>query len=119
MLLKELLLIIMAILYIAAGIMHFKRPWFYYKITPPILQKWKKTINVIVGIAEILGGIGLLIPFTQTWAAWGIITLLVAVFPANIYMLTSRGAGMKMKQWHLWARLPVQFLLIAWAYWYV
>lgn len=116
---KELLLFLMATLYIAAGIMHFKRPWFYYKITPPYLKKWQKPINVIVGIAEILGGIGLLIPATQSAAAWGIILLLIAVFPANINMLINEKANLGMKKWQLWLRLPIQFLLIAWAYWYV
>ncbi len=116
---KEILLYPMAFFYIYAGYMHFKKAWFFYKITPPLLQPWKKPINIIVGIAEIAGGIGVLIPATQTMAAWGIILLLIAVFPANIYMLTSKGAGIKIKTWFLWLRLPLQFLLIAWAYWYV
>lgn len=114
-----ILRILFALFFIYAGIMHFRRAWFFYKITPPLLQKWKKPINVIVGIAEIAGGIGLLIPQTQSMAAWGIIALLIAVFPANIYMATSKGAGMKFKNWFLWLRLPIQFLLIWWAYQYV
>lgn len=81
-----------------------------------MIKKWEKEINIIVGIAEILGGIGLLIPMTQSYAAWGIIALLIAVFPANIYHLTSKGAGMKIPIWFLWVRLPLQFLLIWWAY---
>ena len=111
-------LIIMALAFIYAGYSHFKKAWFFYKITPPLLQKWKEPINVIVGIAEIAGGIGLLIPMTREWAAWGIIALLIAIFPANIYMLTSKGAGMKIKMWFLWLRLPIQLVLIAWAYWF-
>lgn len=104
--------------FIYAGLMHFKRAWFFYKITPPFLQKWKKPINVIVGVAEILGGIGLLIPETRAMAAWGIILLLIAVFPANIYMYTSKGAGMKINQNFLLIRLPLQLVLLAWAYYY-
>ena len=115
---KEVLLILMAGFYIYAAYSHFKKPWFFYKITPPILQPWKKPINIIVGVAEMLGGIGLLIPMTRVAAAWGIIALLIAVFPANIHMLTSKGSGMKIKMWFLWLRLPLQFLLLAWAYWY-
>ena len=111
-------LFLMAAFYIYAGIGHFTRPWFFYKITPPMLQPYKKTINVIVRVAEICGGIGLLIPDTRAWAAWGILALLVAVFPANIYMLTSKGAGMKFPLWGLWVRLPIQFILMAWAYYY-
>ena len=111
-------LIVYAGFYIYAGITHFTRSWFFHKITPPLIQKWKKEINVIVGISEILGGIGLLIPQTRVMAAWGIIALLIAVFPANIYMATSKGAGMKINQNFLWLRLPIQFVLIAWAYYY-
>ena len=84
-----------------------------------MLKQWAQPINVIVGIAEIAGAIGLLVPMTRSWAAWGIIALLIVVFPANIYMLTSKGAGMKIKMWFLWLRLPLQFFLIWWAYQYV
>ena len=108
----------MAAFYIYAGYSHFKNPKFFYKITPPAIKKWQSPINIIVGIAEILGGIGLLIPATQSIAAWGIIALLVAVFPANIYHLTSKGAGTKVPMWGLWLRLPLQFVLIAWAWAY-
>jgi len=111
-------LILYAAFFIYAGYSHFAKSWFFYKIIPPLLQRWKKPINVIAGISEILGGIGLLIPQTRVWAAWGIIALLIAVYPANIYMVTSKGAGMKIKMWFLWLRLPLQFVLIAWAYWY-
>lgn len=119
MTIKEILLFPMAFFYIYAGYSHFKKAWFFYKITPPALQPWKKTINTIVGVAEIAGGIGLLIPQTRSAAAIGIILLLIAVFPANVYMLTSKGAGMKIKNWFLWLRLPLQLVLLAWAYWYV
>ncbi len=114
-----LLLIPQALFYIYAGFMHFKKSWFFYKITPPFLKPYKEIINVVVGVAEILGGIGLLIPFSREWAAWGIIALLIAVFPANIYMLTSKGAGMKIPLWQLKLRLPIQLLLIIWAYYFV
>jgi uncharacterized membrane protein len=110
--------IIVALFFIYAGYSHFKKAWFFYKITPPYLQDWKKPINTIVGIAEIAGGIGLLIPMTQAWAAWGLIALLVAVFPANIYMLTSKGSGMKIAMWFLWLRIPLQFVLIGLMYQY-
>ncbi|MEM6967535.1 MAG: DoxX family protein [Bacteroidota bacterium] len=115
----EVLLYPMAFFYIFAGYSHFSKARFFYKITPPLLKPWKKQINVIVGVAEILGGVGLLIPQTRSIAAIGIILLLIAVFPANIYMLTSQGAGMKIKMWMLWLRLPIQFVLIYWAYCYV
>jgi uncharacterized membrane protein len=113
-----ILLVLIALFFIYAGYSHFKKAWFFYKITPPLLQPWKQPINTIVGVAEIAGGVGLLIPQTQSWAAWGIIALLIAVFPANIYMLTSKGSGMKIKMWFLWLRIPLQFLLIALVYHY-
>lgn len=111
-------LVIFSGFFIYAGITHFTKAWFFYKITPPALQKWKKPINVIVGVAEILGGIGLWIPQTRVMAAWGIFLLLIAVFPANWYMYTSKGAGMKINQKFLLIRLPLQFVLLAWAYYY-
>jgi len=111
-------LIIYAGFYLYAGYTHYKRPWFYYKITPPWIKKWKKEINVIVGIAEVLGGIGLLIPQTRSMAAWGIIALLIAVFPANIYMLISKDTSEKIPLWFLWLRLPLQVLLLWWAWQY-
>lgn len=111
-------LLLMAAFYIYAGYMHFKKPWFFHKITPPMLKKWKKSINIIVGVIEIGLGIALLIPATTSLAAWGVIALLIAVYPANIYMLTSKGAGMKIPMWQLWLRMPIQFLLIGWAYFY-
>lgn len=110
-------LYIMAFLYILAGINHIRTPKFYIRIIPPILP-FKNLINIISGLAEIILGIGLLITTTSTMAAWGIILLLVAIFPANIYHLMSRGAGMKIPVWALWIRLPLQFVLIYWAYQY-
>jgi len=111
-------LILFSGFFIYAGISHFTKAWFFYKITPPYLQKWKKPINVIVGVSEILGGIGLLIPQTRMMAAWGIILLLIAVFPANWYMYRSNGAGMKINPKFLLVRLPLQLVLLAWAFYY-
>jgi uncharacterized membrane protein len=70
------------------------------------------------GIAEIVGGIGLFIPKLRRPAGWGLIALLLAVFPANIYMAISpqRTPGRSFPQWLLWARLPLQFVLMAWIY---
>ena len=105
---------VMAVLYILAGVNHFVNPKFYYKITPPFLKN-KPLINMISGGAEIILGVLLFTPFSP-WAAWGIIALLIAVFPANIYHLQQKGAGMKIPIWGLWVRLPLQFVLIYWAY---
>lgn len=107
----------MALLYMIAGIMHFQYPKVYFKIIPPLF-KHKKWINWISGAAEIILAIGLVIPATRPLAAWGIIALLIAVFPANVYHLQLGGAGMKIPKWILWLRLPFQGLLIYWAYLY-
>lgn len=107
----------MALLYLAAGIMHFVYPRVYIKIIPPFF-KFKEWINWISGAAEIILAIGLVLPATQSMAAWGIIALLIAVFPANVYHLQLGGAGMKIPKWALWLRLPLQGVLIAWAYLY-
>ena len=114
---KDIGLYIMALLYIAAGVNHFRIPWFYKKIIPPYLPA-HDLINKVSGVAEILLGIGLMIPYTRSVSAWGIILLLIAVFPANIYHLQAKGAGMKIPVWGLWLRLPIQFVLIYWAYLY-
>lgn len=111
-------ILIFAAFFLYAGIGHFTKAWFFYKITPPLLQPYKKTINVIVGVAEIAGAIGLIIPQTRAAAAWGIIALLIAVFPANVYMLQSKGAGMKISMTFLWIRLPLQLVMLWWAYQY-
>ena len=115
--LKSISLIAMAILYIVAGLNHFRVPKFYYRIIPPYLpnHKW---INIISGLAEVVLGIALLIPFTSQWAAWGVIALLIAVYPANIYHLNAKGAGMKVPIWGLRLRLVFQFVFIAWAWWH-
>lgn len=84
------------------------------KAMPPYIPNHEEMV-IISGIAEIILGVGLLFNQTQVLAAWGIILLLIAVFPANIYMATS-GKFQKIPQWLLWLRLPLQLVLIAWAY---
>jgi uncharacterized membrane protein len=74
----------------------------------------------VSGVFEILGGVGLLVPATQRLAAWGLVALYVAVFPANVNMALHRIplGKMEMPVWALWARLPLQGVLIAWAFWF-
>jgi len=111
----------MAILYIVAGINHFINAKFYLRIMPPYLP-FHKWLNWISGIAEIILGVMLFFPEFRSIAAWGIIALLIAVFPANIYHFTSKGKTLpelKTPLWGLALRLPIQFLLIYWAYIFV
>ncbi len=114
---KLVSLYVMATFYTLAGIAHFVMPKFFLRIMPPYIP-WHKPIVYLSGLAEIGLGILLLLPEYSSWAAWGIIALLVAVFPANLYHFTSGGAGMRIPQWLLALRLPLQGVLIAWAWWH-
>lgn len=117
MTLESLNLWLMAGLYILAGINHFTKPTFYLKIIPPLLP-FHKMINWVSGLAEIVLGIGLLLPEYQSLSAWGIIALLIAIFPANIYHFM-KGLRKKKMVAILAIRLPLQGLLIWWAYGFV
>ena len=110
-------LYLMASIYILAGLNHFRKPKMYMRIIPRFFGNLK-LINIISGIAEILLGILLCIPATSHFAAIGIIILLVAVFPANMYMITDKKASFGLPKWVLLLRLPFQLLLIFWAYQY-
>ena len=114
---KEISLYIMAVLYILAGINHFVSPKFYLHIIPPYIPG-HKAVNYISGGTEISLGLLLLYPPYSALGAWGIIVLLVAVFPANIYHLTSAKPGRGIPIWILVLRIPFQGVLILWAWWY-
>lgn len=115
--LKTVSALLQGLLYVFAGRAHFTNPDFYLKIMPPYLP-WHVELVYLSGVAEIVLGVGMLFPATRVYAAWGIIALLIAVFPANVYHLTSGGAGMDIPAWALWARLPFQLVFLAWAYWH-
>ena len=74
---------------------------------------------LISGVAEIIGGIGIMIPFSKAYAGWGLILLLIAVFPANIDMFYKayQKLGLTLYTWLTLARLPLQFVLIYWVFW--
>ena len=98
----------------AAGVMHFVRPEFYERIVPPSFPS-PSALVTISGVAEIAGGLGLLVPLLRRAAAWGLIALLVAVLPANLYMAihADRFADIASPP-TLWLRLPFQPLMAAW-----
>lgn len=105
-----------AAFFIYAGISHFRNPRFFLSITPNWVP-FPGTINVIVGILEILFGTGLLIYETEIVAAWGIILLLIAVFPANVkHFQKARKKNRNVLLTLI--RLPLQLMLIWWAYQY-
>ncbi len=107
----------MAAFYVAAGINHFVHPVPYEKIIPPQLPS-PRLLVYVSGIFEVVLGILLLPVATRKVAAWGIILLLIAVFPANIQMLINYRNQGNPYLWITIVRLPIQALLIYWAYVY-
>lgn len=108
---------LLALLFVLAGALHFVRPETYARIMPPFLP-WPMALVYLSGVAEIVGGLGLLVPRLRRWAGVWLIAVLVAVFPANIYMAVApEEAGFGIDPLWLWLRLPLQALLIAWVWW--
>jgi len=110
-------LYLFAALFFGAGINHFRSPKVYLKIIPPFFKN-PVLLNKISGAAEIILGIFLCIPKFSGYAAWGIVLLLIAVFPANIYMYQKESASLGLTKWMRFIRLPLQFLFIFWTYQY-
>jgi len=108
----------MAAMFLFTGADHFLTPSRYLPMMPPALPAPLMLIYVS-GFFELAGAVGLLIRRTRRWAAWGLVTLLIAVFPANIYVAVSGGsiAGLPSSPWYYWARLPMQIIFLTWAYW--
>ena len=114
---KKYLAFIMALAYIAAGTNHFIDPVFYIKIMPPYLP-FHSQLVFLSGVCEIVFG-ALIIPLkTRRLAAWAIIALLIAVFPANIQMTINYYNAHDPLLWVTIVRLPLQFVLIYWAWIY-
>ena len=109
--------VVLAVAFIGAGAMHFVATSAYARIMPPMLPDPRLLVQ-ISGVAEVLGGFGLLVPATQRFAAWGLVALLIAVMPANIYMAIDHAAWPKIPVWALWARIPLQAPMIWWAWVY-
>ena len=103
--------IIVSLFFVYVGILHFVKPDPFLAIMPPALP-WHLELVYISGFFEILGGVGLLWPHTRKLAAWGLLALLVAVYPANIHMLINEVylPDMPKQKWILWARMPFQFV---------
>lgn len=107
----------MSALYFFAGFNHFWHPKMYHKIMPPWLP-WHKELVVISGICEMVLAVMLLFPVSRQLAAWGIIALLIAVFPANIQMTINYWERNHPYFWITVVRLPLQLVLVWWAYQY-
>ncbi|WP_413431522.1 hypothetical protein [Crateriforma spongiae] len=107
---------IIALLFVAAGVNHFASPDVYLKIMPDYLP-WPLALVYVSGFFEVLGGIGVAVPKLRRAAGWGLIALLIAVFPANIHMVVHADRFPDIPFWALVARLPLQGVLIAWVWW--
>ncbi|CAA9395951.1 MAG: hypothetical protein AVDCRST_MAG74-2027 [uncultured Pyrinomonadaceae bacterium] len=108
---------LLAIAFVLAGANHFINPAFYLKIMPPVLPA-PLFLIYLSGFFEIALGVLLLIPKFTRSAAWGIIALLIAVYPANIYMALNANLFPEFNQALVYLRLPLQFVMIAWAFWH-
>jgi uncharacterized membrane protein len=115
---KRIALLLLTLFFVYAGVSHFTRPEPFEAIVP----RWLPAPLLLVyvsGVVEILGGLGVLLPLTRALAGWGLVALLVAVFPANLQMAVDaeRWAADGIPSWALYVRLPLQLVLIVWAWW--
>jgi uncharacterized membrane protein len=117
---KRILLWVMSAAYCFAGFNHLMNPEFYLAIMPPGLPS-PEWLNLVSGLFEIVLGVYVLEPRTRILAAWGLVALLIAVFPANLYVALENvgregpGSGLGAANW---IRLPFQALFVVWAWWY-
>lgn len=110
-------LYIMAGMYVLAGAMHFIKPKMYMRIMPLYLPNHKLLVY-LSGVAEILLGIGLCFEPTRTWSILGIVLMLTVFLPVHFYMLSNEKASAGIPKWILILRIPLQFFLMYWAYYY-
>lgn len=106
---------LLAVFFVGGGVNHFLNPDFYLAMMPAYLPAHQPLVD-ISGVFEVLGGVGLLVPQARRGAAWGLIALLVAVFPANLNMALN-SSQFDVPAAALWLRLPFQALFIGWAFW--
>src|SRR5882724_9437520 len=107
---------LLALFFLSAGINHFVNPRFYEAIVPPTLKHDAKRIVRVSGVAELAGGLGVLVPLTRRLSGLALIALLAAVFPANLYMAREPQSFKRIPRWALYARLPIQPLMMLWAW---
>ena len=112
---KKIVLFGLAAFFINVGVDHFVNPEFYLSIMPPAFPLHLEAVY-ISGFFEVLGGVGVLIPRLRKIAGWGLVALLVAVYPANIYMAITPEAFPEASVALLYVRLAFQFLFFYWAF---
>ena len=116
---KTILRWLFTVVMVGAGLNHFINPDPYIAMMPDALPAHRELVY-LSGIAEVAGGLGLILPATRKLAAWGLILLFIAVFPANVNMAVNDLplGDNAVPSWALWARLPLQLVFIAWAWWF-
>jgi len=110
-------LLAQSLLYVASGINHFWHKGFYLRIMPDHYSDPEALVR-LSGAAEILGGLGLLAPSTRRVSAAGIVLMLVVFLDVHQFMLRHPERFPEVPAWVLWARIPLQLVLIAWAWRY-
>jgi uncharacterized membrane protein len=108
--------LLLGLAFAGAGVNHFVMPGHYERIMPPSMKGSAKSLVAVSGVAEVAGGLGVLLPWTRRSAGLGLIALLAAVFPANIHMARAPEEFRKIPRWALYARLPLQPLMMWWAW---
>ena len=108
--------IVLAVFFFVGGAAHFLVSHFFVAIVPPYLPSPLLLVH-ISGVAELLGAAGVLVPRAQRIAGIGLIALSIAVFPANLHMALNPDQFPQFAQWLLFARLPLQLLIISGIYW--
>ena len=114
---KPFSIIVMSWFYISAGLLHFTNTNWFLQIVPPYLPL-KLELVYVSGFFEIIFGLMLVLPSWRYYAGWGLVLLLIAVYPANIYLAQTNGVAMNTSALVAWGRLPFQFLFIGIAYWH-
>jgi uncharacterized membrane protein len=113
---RRIALLGLSAFFVVAGVNHFVNPSFYVGIMPPYLPAHLELVY-LSGILELLGGLAVLFSGIRSLAGWGLILLLLAVYPANVHMALHPELFPGMSTFALTARLPLQLVFIAWAYW--
>jgi uncharacterized membrane protein len=107
---------LLAVFFVGSGVNHFVMPRAYEQIVPPRLQGDAKRVVAVSGVAEIVGGLAVLPSRTRRLAGPGLVALLAAIFPANLYMARSPERFRRIPRWALYGRLPLQPMMMWWAW---
>ena len=115
--LKFITILIMSCFYMNVGVKHFVEPEWFLQIMPPNFPHHYQAVYWS-GFFELLFGFLLINPKTRFIAGWGIIFVMITVFPANLYLAVNDGAVMGISKELSWGRLPFQYVFIGLAYWH-